>query len=682
MILLPHDKATIKRQKTAAGKPGTRFCLLCSFLCFFSAVMNLSVFVCLDVLYAQDEEVHEYLFPEIGPRVSLTTGYSLIDLKGPARADEYEYLHYSPYLSGESVYFFFPHRLNLDLEFKNKKDYYGDLSYSFKDLIFFRSISRSIFHNLENLTPFAIDLMTGLPSTDIRDSGEAYGIRTGIHNLYLRFKAPDYPFHIYLSGRIVDREGIRQQTGLSGSGYFNNVLLSTRKRDIDWRFDEIILGTNSHLGPLEVDFSHGESRFDVRGDEIFYDRFTSSGFPPQTLRNEGIFPHNLIPEIKGSSNTIKFHSSYTGGIVASATLSRIEKENKESGAKVDYFVGSGEVMWMPVPRLAFFIKYRHRERDMDIPSSASITDISNPTNSYSYVLKDAISSTSDALSGIVRYRPVNGLTLRAEYTFDEIKRDFADLWGLPQSTEKGNLTLSADMRVHRTVSIKARYSHKETDNPAYNYEPERADEGRISLTWIPLHRVNLFLGYDISREKRDDIYFRNTNSSGRRDVKKDRITGNFTLLIIDNLSMTASYYYIHNRTIQDITIRESTPPYGPLKDTMVPYKDLARSYGIDMTYEPKNHITVSGGVNYTLSRGIFYPSITELTETQSISDLTELRVNEIVYNLNGEYRLKNGISLGLKYRYTTVRDVIDNPNDDLSDGRAHIILLTLTKKWK
>lgn len=633
---------------------------------------------CNDLL-AQDEEVQGYPFPVIGPDINLTAGYSFIDLKGPSRTEEYEYLHYSPYLSGYGVYFYFPHRLNLDVEFKNRKDYYNDLSYSFKDLIFFRSIGRSIFHNLDNITPVAFDVVTGFPSTDIRDSGEVYGIRSDIQSLFLRFKAPDYPFHIYVDGRIMDREGVRQQIGLLGSGYFNNISISSKRREIDWRYHEIVLGTNSHLGPLEVDLSHGESRFNVTGDKILFDHYSSSGFGSRQLREEGTFLRNLIPEIKGSSNTIKVHTSYTGSIVASATLSKMERENTERGARADYMVGSGEVMWMPIPRLTFFIKYQHREKDMDVPSTVTISDMSDQVNSYTYILKDAISSTSNTISGTIRYRPIKGLNIRVEYTFEDLKRDFAALWGLPSSTERHNLSLSADMRIHSAMNIKARFIHRETDNPPYNYEPENADEARLSLTWTPHMKINAFISYVLSKERRNDIYFRNTESFGDRDVKKNRVMGNLTFLVMNNLSLTASYSYIHNRTVQDITIETNAPPYSPIRDSMIPYKDSARNYSMDINYEPRNNIAFSGGVNYTISHGLFYTALEDLS---GISGLSELKAREIVYSFNGEYRLREGLNLGLKYRYTTIRDIIDNPNDDISNGRVHIILLTLTKKWK
>lgn len=652
------------------------------FLSYFLTV--LCIFVFLNIifstkLFAQDEDVPKYLIPVIGPNVNLNAGYNFVDLKGSSRAEEYEYLHYSPNLGGEGIYFYFPHRLNIDLELKNRRDYYNDMSYSYKDLIFFRSVSRSIFHNIDNIMPVAFNVMTGALSTDIRDTGEVYGIRSGIHSLFLRLKAPDYPFHIYIDNRILDKEGIRQETGLLGSGYFNDLLVSSRKREIDWRYNEITVGTNSHLGPVEIDLSHGESRFNVKGDNVYFDFYSPSGYGPSLLRESGIYPHSLIPEIKGFSNTVKFHTSYTGSIVASATLTKKEKENKESGAQAYYLVGSGEVMWMPMPRLTFYVKYRHREKDMDVPSTVTISDISNPTKSYTYILKDAISSKSVTLSGIIRYRPIKELNIRAEYTFEDLRRDFATLWGLPSSTKRGNISISADMRVHRTVNIKTCYSHKETDKPAYNYEPDSADEARFSLTWVPFQRINTFISYSLSRENRKDLYFTDNLSTGERDVKKDRIMGNLTFLILSNLSLTVSYSYIHNRTAQDITTLIGTYPFNLLRDSMVPYKDLARNYGIDINYEPKTDITVSGGIIHTISRGIFYTSLQEIS---NIPGLSELKARETVYFFNGEYRLKDSIGLGLKYRYTALKDVINNPNDDINNGRAQIILLTLTRKWK
>ncbi len=67
-----------------------------------------------------------------------------------------------------------------------------------------------------------------------------------------------------------------------------------------------------------------------------------------------IIIHNLIPELKSSTNTLKLHTSYTGGLVASATLSQTDKENRDSGAKADYLFAAGDVTWMPMTAADLF----------------------------------------------------------------------------------------------------------------------------------------------------------------------------------------------------------------------------------------------------------------------------------------------------------------------------------------
>ncbi|MDH4233034.1 MAG: hypothetical protein OEW04_13520, partial [Nitrospirota bacterium] len=59
----------------------------------------------------------------------------------------------------------------------------------------------------------------------------------------------------------------------------------------------------------------------------------------------------------------------------------------------------------------------------------------------------------------------------------------------------------------------------------------------------------------------------------------------------------------------------------------------------------------------------------------------ELKIRETTYSATGEYQFKGGYSAGVRYRYTTFRDLQDNQYDDVNDGRANIILLTVSKKW-
>jgi predicted porin len=615
-----------------------------------------------------------YTFPTIEPEVRLFGGYRFVSRQGSPRAEEYEYLHNSIALGGKLRMFSFPNRLHLEIDIKNEKDYFGDATYMYKDIVRLRAIETSLFHNLENLRLIDLDPSTSSPGVDVRDANEQYGIRFGMTNVFLRFKTPDYPLHVYLDGSLIERSGTQQQRSLLGSGTTGNVVRASQRRGVDQDTKNITIGANAHLGPVELDISHGEKRFKEEADKVLYDFYSAS-----TVRAAGEYPHNLIPDLRGSSNTVKIHSSYTGGLVASATFSKIDRENSDSGAKADYFIGAGEISWIESSRLAFFLKYRHRESDIDNPDSVTITDRTNPLNSYTYAVEPSISSISDNVSAVIRYRLTQGVTVKGEYSYENIRRSVSREWDLPESTERNVASLSADLRVIRGVNIRAAYTHKFNYDPAYNTEPDRSDEGKVTVSVSPHPKLTALASFAIANERRDDLHFTDTLDARNREVNRDSILGSLTYLIMKDLSVTASYAYSHNKIRQDIVYDDITGQ--PVTDAFVPNTDLMHHYALDFSYLPKNNITLGAGVSYTISRGAFYPSDDNLLFPVSIASFSELKTKEILCSLSGEYRFRGGFGLGVEYHYSDFDDVLDNPNDDVVDGRAHIVLLTLSKRW-
>jgi predicted porin len=615
-----------------------------------------------------------YSFPRMKPEIWVFGGYRFVSNDGSPRAEEYEYLHDSIALGGKLRMFSFPHRLHLDLDVKNEKDYFGDITYMYKDIVRFRTIETSLFHNLENVSLIDLDPSTPSPGVDVRDANEQYGIRFGMTNVFLRFKTPDYPFHVYLEGSLLERSGAQQQRSLLGSGTTGNVVRTSQSRDVDQDTKNLTIGANTHLGPVELDISHGEKRFKEEADKVLYDFYSSS-----PARAAGEYPHNLVPDLRGSSNTLKVHTSYTGRLVASATLSKIDRENSDSGAKADYFIGAGEISWMESPRLAFFLKYRHRESDIDNPDTVTITDATNPLNSYTYAVEPSISSVTDSVSAIIRYRLAKGVTAKGEYSYENIRRSVSLEWDLPNSTEKNVASLSADLRVIKGVQVKVGYTHKFNYDPAYNTEPDRSDEGKMSVSLSPHPKVTALVSFAVADERRDDLHFTDTLAARNREVNRESLLGSLTYLLLDDLSVTASYAYAHNKTRQDIVYDDITGL--PRTDPLVPNTDLMHHYALDFSYLPKNNITLGAGVSYTISRGAFYPSDANLLMPVSIASFAELKTKELLCSFSGEYRFKGGFGLGAEYRYADFDDVLDNPNDDVVDGKAHIILLTLSKRW-
>ncbi len=619
-----------------------------------------------------------YAFPIIKPEISLFGGYGFSGFSGSPRADQFEYLHDSVSLGGELRVFSYPHRLHLDIDVKNEKDYFGDISYSYKDIILFRGINRTLWHNLVNIPLVDLDPSTPSPGVDVRDNGIEYGTKVGISTGFMRFKTPDFPLHVYLEGSYIDKSGSMQQRFLGGSGSFDNIVRVSEQRDIDRVTKSILIGANSHLGPIEADFSHGEKRFDASGDKVLHDFFTAS-----SPRPAGQFAHNVTPDISSSSNTLKLHTSYTGSLVASATLTNIDNENKDSGTKADYFIGSADVTWVPTPKLTFFVKYRHRDADIDNPGTVSITDISNPSQTFTFPVRAALSSMTDTVSGAVRYRPFSGVVLKAEYVFKNIERENAQAWNLPDSTRKNSITISADSRILKGLNFKARYTHMETDSPAYNTDPDRSDAARFSLSWVPIPQINTYVSYSFAREKRDNVQFTEPDdtitTAGSRDVKKDMVMGGITFLILKDLSVTGSYAYLHHRILQDIEFQD--PTGGAQIDPAVPDKEKAQTFAVDVNYIPRNNLTLHAGISYTTSNGQFYPGSLDLLQPISVASFSELKERETVYSLSGEYRFKNGFGLELRYKYSDLKDVLNNPFDDVQNGNAHTVMVLLSKRW-
>ncbi len=629
---------------------------------------------------AENGSEEKYLFPVIPVEVTLTGGYRFVSDRGAATADEYEYLHNSPVLGGDVRYFSFPHRFHLHVDVENKKDYYGDINYAYEDMIVFRGISRTLYHNLDNLTLIDTNPGDSLYGVTRRDSGKDYGVTAGMSNISLRLKTHDFPLHFYAEGGLVTRDGMQQQRFYLGSTSPASGKRTSDSRDIDWQTKTLTVGANSHLGPIEVDYSHGEKWFSVSGDAVMFDQYTAvTATAARPARAAGEYAHNLIPELRGSSDTLKLHTSYTGGFVASTTFSKLDRENRDSGARAEYFIAAGEITWVAAPELTFFLKYRHRESDIENPDHVSITDrqglnpVTYSKNDPFLSIKNSISSETDTVTGIVRYRPISGVVLKGELMHDVINRDDSTAWGIPDKTTKNVATLSADMRLIKGLNVKLRYTHKDIENPAYNFEPDWADEYRASVSWVPTPRLSAMASYVWAKERRLDLVGLVNLPANDRQVNRDRFFGSLTYLLLNDLSLSTSYAYLHNKTAQDIAV-------GAITDQMTPNKIFAHVYGADLNYTPKNNLTISTGINYILSSGKFYPSDPQILNP-SIADFSALKTKETVCYVSGEYRFKHGISVGMQYKYTTLDDVIDNRYDDVNDGKAHIVFLTLSKKW-
>jgi hypothetical protein len=178
------------------------------------------------------------------------------------------------------------------------------------------------------------------------------------------------------------------------------------------------------------------------------------------------------------------------------------------------------------------------------------------------------------------------------------------------------------------------------------------------------------------------MHFPDTEQGDTRKAQRDRLLGSITFVVLKDLSVTATYAYMHNKIEQDITYSYTTPePPSIFTDSLVPMTSIVNSYGLDVAYMPSKNIDLHASILHTISRGNFYPSAADLLSPVSIASFSILNMRETVFSAGGQYRLRGGVTIGMQYKYSSVDDVANNPNDDLQDGKAHIVFLTLSKKW-
>jgi len=603
-------------------------------------------------------------------------GYRGIDQEGnAAHAGEYDYLKSSAIGALDLEWDPLPHRFLLESYYLNSKDYFAETDYAFKDIVLFNWYTRDMFHNLNhlNLGPYNPLSTPPVPTITDLNPGAAYGVENKLDNGFIRFKAPDFPFHLYADMRTVDREGTIQQIFLQGfTGGLNQV---SQSRDIDWHTQEVRVGANSHLGPVEVDYSHMEKTFRSLTDNVLYD----------TLPGPNPVPHNLTPDLESSSDTVKIHTSYSGKIVAAGTYTNGDKKNDDSGAKVQYWNAAGDLMLLPVTSVMFVLKYRHY--NIDESNSGMVNNVT-PFGTMIVNVRDAISSSRDVISGTLRYRATDRLTLKGEYVFDTIDRTIGApgtllpspppntqaFWDLPDKTTKGTARIDLTYRIMNKLNFRADYSYMNVDNPAYDTDPNRSQSWQASLTWSPKTWVNTLLSYSTVRDERDDLDA--PLAGGSRDTRRDQGLASATFLIGSRSSITASYSYFQNKIDQTITWQDGTGAFS--LEPGVPYADIANTGSLALTYSPIDRMSLTASGSRSYCRGNFSPTGTSsVTNVGGIADLSNMKVVDNVFAAGIEMELGRNMEGEIRYQYQQYDDKIDNTQD----GTFATLLATLSMKW-
>ena len=591
--------------------------------------------------------------------IDITALYRSMSLENNIRAAEYEHVKNTGGGALDLEWDPLPHRFKLETAVLNNKDYFGEMDYAFKDLVLVNVNARGLHHNLEHYNIGQDDTATPSPSMTDKDPGALYAVDSRRQKGSIRLKTPNYPFHVYAEAQNADRVGTVQQRFLRGfTGQLDKI---SESREIDGNVQEVRVGTNAHLGYIEIDYSHAEKRFTAHGDKTLLDTYTA---PAADI------PHNIMPDLRSSSDTVKMHTTFSGRFVASATYSGGVRKNKESDAKADYWNAAGDITITPDASTVFFFKYRHYDLIADNP--ATVTALT-PGATYVYNVRESLSSARDVLSGTVRYRPTARLTLKADYVVDSIVRDAgSDSWDVAHRTVKSTGKAGVSYRIMNTLMVRADYSATGVTDPAYTADPDHRNAANASITWSPAKRVTTLVSYGGTREKRDDLSA--PLAGGSRRVERDQALGSVTFLVAKRTTLTASFLYLKNKTEQTITYRDAGGMY--LLEDGVPYADESKVVSLAAAHAVSDVLALTAEGSRSLSDGKFRND-GSVANTTGIDSFSDMKVVDDIYAAGAEVQFSKMLKGELRYQTRRYDDRID----DTQDGKLNTVLATVSMKW-
>lgn len=600
-------------------------------------------------------------------------GFRWVDIDDSNRGAEYEEDESSLLLGIDGLACPLPHRYHMNVEYFGEHNYFSDVGYAYRDLLLFRNITVGVHHNLDNYS-YQYPGSPPLLVYEERNPGLEPYIDFLKNELFMRGKAPDYPMHIFLEHRFVGREGTLQERFLNSR--IGSVVKTSESRDINWESQTVSLGANSHLGPMEIEYIHDISEFDPGPGSILYD------FYPQWVfgRPADVYPHNVVPETESYGNSLKLHTSYTGRIVASATLGNATNTNNYSGAETDAWKAAMDIRWLPDPIFGLFLKYRHRELDKETPAQ---TTLIGRTHRLTYSVRPAVSTRKDIFSLSGRYRPLTRLTLIGNYEFEKRQRSDVDAWELlPENSEIHTVNVTANARPLTNLKLKGVFEYRHYENPAYNTEPDDQNGIRLNAAYTPVPWLTALLDYNLILARRDNLHYlsstRQVLDEGERDGRTDRFLGSLSFAFSPKASLTATWSYYRWDVDQDLADNPWVNSGGPDNGRSVPYTDKSNTFGLSLFYIFRENLTFTSDLTYTKAEGDFAEQNSSGVFS-SLASLSSMETTETAVSLEVARKVLQNWELGLKFYADFYDDEFSNISKDHQDGELYVTTFSIKR---
>ena len=594
------------------------------------------------------------------PTVNTWLGYDFVDFEGAKRgAGEFMYPH-SSLVGGYLIHFDpLPNRLDTELTWNNPNDYEAEFAYAYKDILKLNYIGWSLWHNLDHIKPQAAVIDDHNPGTD-------YHVTVRDNKLFLRLKLPELPYHLFVDYRHYEKEGIVQARWYEASAPVR--IKGTKERDIDWVTDRYLVGANGHFGPVEVEYSHLIKEFSPHKDVALAD--TLVGVPNQL--------HSVVPRLETNADTVKVHTDLTGSIVGAATFVNGERDNDYSGAEVQYRRAFGDMTFIPFDDVTVAVRYRYKELLESVPQvfGTSVKPV------VPGIPTDPIETHSNHAEVVVRYSPMTNLGLKAQYSFDNVKRYRAEDWSepaifpfqeIPSVQNIHTVKIGVNARPVRDLNMEGNIEYAYCADPAYPIDPMNSYKGEAHADWMVLPTVSAGAHYRYAQEQ---------NNAANMNSRYDNPGAQVMWSPAAKKYFSAAYDYFRNRNVRDVELTLGDSSNTPFPVQRVPYRDTSHVYAVSGGYTLPIPLTFEAEFRQSWSKGMFRTNVdTAGATTSGIGELADLRVRETGGSVSARYDFPKGWSSSASYSINNYVYFHSAPENGPQDGTAHSIMLIVSKKW-
>lgn len=618
--------------------------------------------------------------------VSLQSGYRWATSTGhPATASPYGRLKSGLTGAFSAASFTTDLKLTALGVFLNEDDYHSELSLDYGGLVRFHAESGALWHNLlrEQVAPGTVALLE-------TDAGREYGVRSANTRVNSRIRLGNNPFHLNLGYRELKREGYEQ---LIFSDYYRSgagTIISEASR-VDRVTREGSVGMDAHLGFF--DLSYGFTLRDF-SNEMPVSRYNFAN-PADGALIAGVQAHDIIPDSRVSSHTIKLFTDLSGGLVGTMAYTLTQRENEgghgdalPSRRPTDMIHNAaGDMSYTPFKEFSLALKYRHQEIIRDSPAM-----IVSPFASAGTVeVRPSTDTVKDTVTISTTVRPSFKALYRLEYSAELDSRDNA--WNTASSADPA--AVHSDSRQTHTgkatfqwkplnaIKLNATYSYAASDNMYYGTSFSGKHSGQFLVTYASKGTwgitSNFLTQYETGEGSASTVAPAAvaTYPLPRKSHASSTSTS-FWFSPIERLIVTASYAYLVADIDQSILFTTVITDPEPLLASN--YHSSSHVYGIDAVYAVAEPLDVSVAFQRVHSKSRFdVPERTfnsGLYSTVGITDLTRLDSTETGISVRADWRIKPRFGCALDYGFRQY-----DSGNPVYDASVHMTMFSLKAQW-